>query len=94
MQFIIIGIDTGTIRRAKLRLALKRVTSQIVDEIPRLVEKILGFIDWYASELASNGNDEDDSPEDETKPKPLDFSRSTPGRFLWPMIPWYTSGFT
>ena len=37
---------------------------------------------------------ETDFPEDETKPKPLDFSRSTPGRFLWPLIPWYTSGFT
>ena len=37
---------------------------------------------------------EADSPEDETKPKPLDFSCSTPGRFLWPLIPWYTSGFT
>ena len=37
---------------------------------------------------------EADFPEDETKPKPLDFSRSTPGRFLWPLIPWYTSGFT
>ena len=37
---------------------------------------------------------EADFPEDETKPKPLDFSCSTPGRFLWPLIPWYTSGFT
>lgn len=37
---------------------------------------------------------EADFQEDETKPKPLDFSRSTPGRFLWPLIPWYTSGFT
>ena len=38
--------------------------------------------------------EEADFPEDETKPKPLDFSRSTPGRFLWPLIPWFTSGFT
>ena len=37
---------------------------------------------------------EADFPEDENKPKPLDFSRSTSGRFLWPLIPWFTSGFT
>lgn len=37
---------------------------------------------------------EADFSEDETKPKPLDFSRSAPGRFLWPLTPWYTSGFT
>ena len=37
---------------------------------------------------------ETDFPEDETKPKPLDFSRSTPGYFPGHLIPWFTSGFT
>lgn len=92
MQFIIIGIDTVTIRRAKTRLTLKRVISQIADEIPHLAEKILGFLDWYASDFASNGNDEDDSPE-ERSTKKFCFLKVHLRRILRHRLPWYTSGF-
>lgn len=92
MQFIIIGIDTVTIRRAKTRLTLKRVISQIADEIPRLDEKTLGFLDWYASDFASNGNDEDDSPE-ERSTKKFCFLKVHLRRILRHLLPWYTSGF-
>lgn len=92
MQFIIIGIDTETIRRAKTRLTLKRVASQIADEIPRLVEKILGFLDWYVSNFASVVNDEDDSPE-ERSTKKFCFLKVHLRRILRHLLPWYTSGF-
>lgn len=92
MQFIIIGIDTETIRRAKTRLTLKRVISQIADEIPRLAEEILGFLNWYASDLASNGNDEEDSPE-ERSTKKFRFLKVHLRRILRHLLPWYTSGF-
>ena len=92
MQFIIIGIDTETIRRAKTRLTLKRVISQIADEIPRLTEKILGCLDWYESDFASNGNDEDDSPE-ERSTKKFCFLKVHLRRILRHLLPWYTSGF-
>ena len=92
MQFIIIGIDTETIRREKTRLTLKRVISQIADEIPRLAEKILGFLDWYASDFASNGNDEDDSPE-ERSTKKFCFFKVHLRQIRTHQLPWYTSGF-
>lgn len=56
---------------------------QVLDELWESISESIGISEAEA-----------DFPEDETKPKPLDFSRSTPGRFLWPLIPWYTSGFT
>ena len=56
---------------------------QVLDELWESISESMGISEAEA-----------DFPEDETKPKPLDFSCSTPGRFLWPLIPWYTSGFT
>lgn len=56
---------------------------QVLDELWESISESMGISEAEA-----------DFPEDKTKPKPLDFSRSTPGGFLWPLIPWYTSGFT
>lgn len=74
---------------------------QTVDEIwDFLNEQLLYAVQmlnelWESiSESMEISEAEADYPEDETKPKPLDFSRSAPGRFLWPLTPWYTSGFT
>ena len=71
---------------------------QTVDEIWDFLNEQFQYTGQVITELLESIMEitevESDYPEDETKPKPLDFSRSTPGRFLWPLIPWYTSGFT
>ena len=71
---------------------------QTVDEIWDFLNEQFQYTGQVITELLESIMEitevEADYPEDETKPKPLDFSRSTPGRFLWPLVPWYTSGFT
>lgn len=98
MQFIIIGINTETIRRAKTRLDVIRMNSQLeqLKEAMRQLEKSMqGFFEYIADVVSLIGNDEedeDDSPE-ERSTKKFCFLKVHLRRILRHLLPWYTSGF-
>lgn len=95
MQFIIIGIDTETIRRAKTRLTVIRMNSQleqIKDAILQLAKSMQGFIEYAAEVFGLIGNDENDSPE-ERSTKKFRFFKVHLRQILRHLLPWYTSGF-
>ena len=95
MQYIIIGIDTETIRRAKTRLTVIRMNSQleqIKDAILQLAKSMQGFIEYAAEVFGLIGNDEDDSPEERSTQK-FCFLKVHLRRILRHLLPWYTSGF-
>lgn len=95
MQFIIICIDTETIRRAKTRLTVIRMNSQleqIKDAILQLAKSMQGFIEYDAEVFGLIGNDEDDSPE-ERSTKKFCFLKVHLRQIRTHRLPWYTSGF-
>lgn len=95
MQFIIIGIDTETIRRAKTRLTVIRMNSQleqIKDAILQMAKSMQGFIEYAAEVFGLIGNDENDSPE-ERSTKKFCFLKVHHRKILPNRLPWYTSGF-
>lgn len=95
MQFIIIGIDTETIRRAKTRLTVIRMNSQleqIKDAILQLAKSMQGFIEYAAEVFGLIGNDENESPE-ERSTKNFCFLKVHLRQILPHRLPWYTSGF-
>lgn len=98
MQFIIIGIDTETIRRAKTRLTVIRMNSQLEqlkEAMRQTAKSIQGFFEYLAdvvSLIDTEEKDEDDSPEERSTPK-FCFFKVHLRQILPHRLPWYTSGF-
>lgn len=95
MQFIIIGIDTETIRRAKTRLTVIRMNSQLEqlkEAMRQTAKSIQGFFEYLADAFSFIGNDVDDSPE-ERSTKKLRFFKVHPRQIRPHRLTWYTSGF-
>lgn len=95
MQFIIIGIDKETIRRAKTRLTVIRMNSQweqIKEALRQMEKSMQDFIECAAEVFASIGNDDNDSPE-ERSTKKFRFFKVHLRKILPHRLPWYTSGF-
>lgn len=98
MQFIIIGIDTETIRRAKTRLTVIRMNSQLgslrkqCDRRRRVYKVFFEYLADAVSLIDTKEKDEDDSPE-ERSTKKFCFLKVHLRQILPHRLPWYTSGF-